>query len=380
METSEKGVRKKRIPLSRPFFDSQELDALREVLESRWVSRGERVRDFEEAVSGYLGGVKAVSAVNCTAALQLALLAIGIKPGEDVLVADYTFPAAGHAVMHCGARPVFVDVRADDFNIDPELIAGKVTKKSRALIVVHAFGFPADMDRIVGIASACNLPVIEDAACALGARYRGRFAGTIASLGCYSFHGRKNITTGEGGMVVSADSELAGRVRRLSLFGAERAFLEETTLQISEFLEAGFNYKISELTAALGLVQLRKNQLIIARKRELARYWNSRLDGIPWLKTPRESADCESSWQSYVIRTDSRKRRDGLIRFLAEAGVEANIGTYASHLQPVYQSTDACPVSRELFDTALSLPLFYELELSEIDYMAELIEKFRARM
>ena len=218
---------KRFIPLTRPYFDSEESNQIQEVLKSGWVSQGPKVQEFEAGIASYLGIKHAIAVANCTSALHLSLLAIGVKQDDEVLVADFTFPATGHAVVYCGARPVFIDIDPRTYNIDPALIEAKVNLKTRAIIPVHTFGQPADMDAILDIASRCDLKVIEDAACALGAKYKDIYAGTMGDIGCFSFHARKGITTGEGGMVVTSNEEMANRIRRLSTFGMTSAWERE---------------------------------------------------------------------------------------------------------------------------------------------------------
>jgi dTDP-4-amino-4,6-dideoxygalactose transaminase len=207
-----------KIPLLRPYFNSEELEEIQKVLDSGWVSQGPKVKEFEEKIAEYLGVKYAIAVTNCTSALHLALLSLGIKKDDEVLVADFTFPATGHSVLYCGANPIFVDVDLKTYNLNPELIEEKISDKTKAIIPVHTFGQPAEMDAIMEIAEDHNLKVIEDAACALGAKYKNKFAGTIGDIGCLSFHARKGITTGEGGMAVTNNKDLADKIRNLSLF------------------------------------------------------------------------------------------------------------------------------------------------------------------
>ncbi|MDG6220369.1 MAG: DegT/DnrJ/EryC1/StrS family aminotransferase, partial [Candidatus Thermoplasmatota archaeon] len=215
-----KGVKdQKQYPLARPYFDSVELDAIKEVLETGWVAQGPKGNVFEKTVAEYTGAKHAVAVSNCTAALHLALLSLGIRKGDEVLVADFTYPATGHSVVYCGAKPVFVDVDARTYNIDPEKAKELITDKTKAIIPVHTFGQPADMAPILELAEKNDIAVVEDAACALGAKYGSKFAGTMGKIGCFSFHARKGITTGEGGMVVTESKSVADLVRKLAVFG-----------------------------------------------------------------------------------------------------------------------------------------------------------------
>ena len=271
-----------KIPLLKPYFDSEEIEEIQKVLDSGWVSQGPKVKEFEDRIAEYLGVKYAIAVTNCTSALHLALLSIGVKEGDEVLVADYTFPATGHAVLYCRAKPIFVDIDLKTYNIHPESIEEKITERTKAIIPVHTFGQPAEMDEIMNIAEDYNLKVIEDTACALGAKYKNTYAGTIGDVGCFSFHARKGITTGEGGMVITDNKTLAAKIRNLSVFGMTSAWDREksTGFIIPEFTEVGYNYKMSDITAAVGVAQLRKLDKIIERKRELAKYWDEKLREI----------------------------------------------------------------------------------------------------
>ncbi len=357
-----------KIPLLKPYFDSEELEEIQKVLDSGWVSQGPKVKEFEDKIAEYLGVKYAIAVTNCTSALHLALLSLGIKKGDEVLVADYTFPATGHSVLYCGAKPVFVDVNLKTYNIDPNLIEGKITERTKAIIPVHTFGQPAEMDTIIEIAEDYNLKVIEDAACALGAKYKYKYVGTIGDIGCLSFHARKGITTGEGGMVVTDDKNLAAKIRNLSVFGMTSAWDREKSAEftIPEFTEVGYNYKMSDITAAVGVAQLKKLDQIIERKRELAKYWDEKLKEIEFIEPPYVSENVKHIYQSYVALVDKRINRNKLIETLMKNGVQTQIGTYASHIQPVYNSNDKCPNSLEIF-RSIALPMYYMLGEEDID-------------
>ena len=366
-----------KIPLLRPYFNSEELEEIQKVLDSGWVSQGPKVKEFEDKIAEYLGVKYAIAVTNCTSALHLALLSIGVKEGDEVLVADYTFPATGHAVLYCGAKPSFIDIDLRTYNINPELIEEKITDKTKAIVPVHTFGQPAEMDEIMEIAEEYNLKVIEDAACALGAKYKNKFAGTVGDIGCFSFHARKGITTGEGGMVVTNNKIFAAKIRNLSVFGMTSAWDREKSDKfiIPEFTELGYNYKMSDITAAVGVAQLRKLDKIIERKRELAKYWDEKLREIEFIKPPYVSENVKHIYQSYVALVDKRINRNKLIETLLKKGIQTQIGTYASHIQPVYNSGDKCPNSLEVFNMSLALPMYYMLKEEDIDVAAAHLKK-----
>ncbi len=364
------------IPLLRPYFDSEEIEEIRNVLDSGWVSQGPKVKEFELLASQYLGVDSSIAVTNCTSALHLALLAHGISKGDEVLVADYTYPATGHSVMYCGASPIFVDVDPGTYNMDPEAMLEKITSKTKAVIPVHTFGQPAEMDEINKIASEKGLVVIEDAACAFGAKYKDSFAGAIGDIGCFSFHARKGLTTGEGGMIATNDEAAATLMRKLSVFGITTAWDREETdsFFIPEFTDVGYNYKMSDITAAVGVVQLRRLNRTIERKRELAKYWDEKIEEIDSIEAPVTSKNSYHIYQSYVSLLDRGVDRNKVIQKLQSKGVQAQIGTYASHIQPVYDSRDLCPNSLDIFNRAIALPMYYGLEEEEINTASSILE------
>lgn len=361
------------IPLFRPYFDSEELNEIKEVLNSGWVSQGPKVKEFEDKVVDYVGTKYAIAVTNCTAALHLALLSLDIGIGDEVLVADYTFPATGHSVLYCGAKPVFVDVHPGTFNIDTDKIEENITENTKAIIPVHTFGQSADMDEVMEIAHTYDLKVVEDAACALGAKYKSNNVGTIGNIGCYSFHARKGITTGEGGMVVTNDKTLAERIRYLSVFGMETSHERESADQITIpiFSGMGYNYKMSDISAAVGVTQMKKIDTIIKRKRELARYYDEILEEIEGVNAPYVNENSTHIYQSYVTLLNKQINRNELINILRKKGIQTQIGTYSSYLQPIYNSKEKCPNSKDVFDRALALPMYYTLQNDEVDFVCE---------
>lgn len=365
-----------KIPLLRPYFDSEEIEEVQKVLDSGWVSQGPKVKEFENKVEEYLCVRYAVAVTNCTAALHLSLLSLDIGKSNEVLVGDYTFPATGHAVLYCGATPIFVDIDSKTYNINPELIEEKITEKTKVIIPVHTFGQSSDMGKIIKIANQYDLRIIEDAACAFGSKYKDEFVGTLGDIGCFSFHARKGITTGEGGMVVTNDKKLAEKIRQLSVFGMQTAWdREQSSFIIPTFTDIGYNFKMSDITAAIGVAQLRKLDKIIEKKGELAKYYDEKLREIELIESPFVSKDVKHVYQSYVALLDKSIDRNKLIEKLGEVGIQTQIGTYASHIQPVYHSKDTCPNSLDVFNRALALPMYYDLTDKNIDIVAINLKK-----
>ncbi len=361
----------KEIRLAKPFFDVDEVEAIREVLESGWVSQGPKVKEFESKCSNYLGVEHAIAVSNCTAALHISLLSIDIEPCDEVLVPDFTFPATGHAVLHSGGNPVFVDVSEQDYNIDLINLKKAITPKTKAIIPVHTFGNPCKMEEIMNFAEENNLFVIEDGACAFGSKRDGKFAGTFGDIGCFSFHARKGISTGEGGLVVTDNQKLASKIRNLSTFGIR--YLPNNGVKFSPpiFENAGFNYKLSDIAASIGICQLNKIEKIIERKISLANYYNQKFSGLDFLQVPIIDVQNRSVFQSYVVNLKEGINRNLVITKLKENGIQSQIGYYASHIQPAYSSKVKCRTSLQLSESTLALPLFYELNENEIDIVVE---------
>ncbi len=355
--------------LNVPFTGEDELREIAAVLESGYLTQGPKGAEFENAVKAVTGSRHAFAMSSATTALHLSLVALGIGTGDEVLVSDFTFPASGNVIIQQGAVPVCVDVLPDTYAMDAADLERRITPRSRAVMVVHPFGLSADMDAIMAVCEKHGLPVIEDAACALGAEYKGRAAGAIGRLGCFSFHPRKSITTGEGGMIMTDDDSLADKVRLLRSHGGMRG------AYAFEFLDAGFNYRLSDVLAALGVAQMRRLPWLLDGKRERAAQLRARLEGIPGLQLPVEPPDCRHTWQSFVcVLGDDLSQHDVITRMRAQ-GVEATMGTYAMHSQPAFRNRFGhqpgdLPVSWHLQQHTLTLPLYPQMTESDLDLVA----------
>ncbi len=362
-----------------PVVDDREVAEVAKVLATGYLTQGPKVAEFEQKVARLLGCRHAFAMSSCTTALHLALVALDIGPGDEVLVSDLTFPATANVVVQQGARPVLVDVQPDTYNMDAKDLEARLTPRSRAVIPVHAFGLAADMDAILEVASRYRLAVIEDAACALMARYRDRMCGTMGDVGCFSFHPRKSITTGEGGMIVTDKEELARRIVLLRSHGGVR---EEFYFR---FEEAGFNYRLSDIQAAVGIAQLVKLDWIIARKRELAARLRERLASSPGVTPPVEPEGYFHSYQSYVVMLDEGLDRDRVIAAMRRRGVETTLGTYALHAQPFFQKAygyipGQLPNSYRIFRQSLTLPFYPQMTSEEMEYVLAALQESLAEV
>ena len=379
-------MEKRSVPLSRLWIDKNELLEVKKVLESGWLTKGPKNQELEKMVTDYLGVEHAICVSSCTTALHLALLSL-IEKGEDitdkeVLVADYTFPATGHAVKYCGLKPVFVDIDPKTYNMDYKDMKRKINKKkTKAIIVVHTFGQSADMDKIMHVANKKNIPVIEDAACALGSKYKGQYCGTIGKIGCFSMHATKGVSTGEGGVIVTNDGLLAIEMKRLSTFGIDRWAKENSErFEPPFFTFIGFNYKMSDLAAAVGIAQFKKLDKIIKKKNSLARYWNKRLKEIDYIDQPyiRKGKGNVHNYQGYCCVVSPVTDRNKLIQLLKDRGIQTQLGTYSSYIQPCYNyQGEPCHTSLDIYNRAIRLPLFYKLKKEEIDYVIDVLKEIR---
>jgi dTDP-4-amino-4,6-dideoxygalactose transaminase len=368
------------IPLTRPWLTEAEAEAAADVIASGWVAQGPRVADFEVAFAARVGSDHGVAVSSCTAALHLALVAAGIGSGDHVVVPSLSFIATSNAVRYVGARPVFADVEESTQNLVPETVEARLTERTRAVVLVDQSGVPADLDRMRALCEPRGIVIIEDAACAVGAMYKGHPVGARASLATFSFHPRKLLTTGEGGMLVTSDATVAARMRRLREHGMDlSAVARHASRQpaIESYLEVGFNYRMTDIQAAVGLVQLAKLDRMLTRRRALAARYQDLLAGLPGLTTIRDPDFGTTNYQGFwVLLPDSFPvSRNDLLRMLAGAGISARRGVMAAHLEPAYcrQPCPPLPVTERITARSLVLPLFHEMTEEQQDRVVSAI-------
>lgn len=356
------------IPLAKPSIGRQEVAGVERVLKSGWLISGPYVEEFERKVARFIGTRHAVAVNSGTAALHTALAACGIRPGDEVLVPSFTFIASANSVLHQGAHPVLVDVDPHTYNIDPAAAEGKITEKTKAIMVVHQFGQPAYMKPLLEICEERRLVLVEDAACAFGAKYDGRRVGGIGDAGCFSFHPRKIITTGEGGMITTNDDEVAKKARQIRSQGMKvETWRREKSKDINlpKFSLLGYNYRMPDVAAAIGLAQLVRVKSFIDRRRKIAKLYDEGLKDIDEISGPKVIDGAFHAYQSYVVRVEMGDR-DRVITELRRRGIASQVGTQAIHLEPLYQAelgykAGDLPGSEEALRKSLSLPIFYDL-------------------
>lgn len=369
------------IPYGRQWLDDEDIQAVAEVMRSDFITTGPKADKFEQEVAEYTGANYAVAVSNGTAALHLACLAAGIQPGDEVITTAMTFAASANCVLYCGGRPVFADIDPITYNIDPKDLRRKITSRTKAVIPVHFTGQPCRMDEIHQLAEEYGLTVIEDGAHALGAAYKGKKIGGLSQMTTFSFHPVKPITTGEGGMVVTNDERLYRRLKLLRSHGITR---EEDLMEKNEGgwyyeqLELGYNYRMTDIQAALGSSQLKKLDRFIAKRREIADTYSRAFAAEPDMILPSVIPEAESGWHLYVIQAAKRDRKE-VYDALRKAGLNINVHYIPVYHHPYYRNhgyADVfCSNAEQLYQRMVSLPIFPALKEEEQEYVIDVVKK-----
>jgi perosamine synthetase len=388
------------VPIARTGLTGAEIQSVLEPLRSGWLVQGPKVRQFEEAWSAFTGAEHSIAVTSCTTALHLSLAALGFGPGDEAIVPAFTWISTANIVEHLGGRVVFADIDLATFNIDPAGIEALITPRTKAILPVHLFGLGAEMEAINAIAERHGLWVVEDAACGFGATVHGRHVGTLGHTGCFSFHPRKAITTGEGGMVTTNDAQLAERLRRLRDHGAAMSDLQRhlgaKPYLLADHPEAGYNQRMTDLQAALGAAQMQRADTIVAERRQLAATYDAAFADLDWLQTPVAPAGYGHGYQSYpclfepeqvCLALDTgnleqlntlHERRNAWMEALQQQGVSTRPATHAVHMLSYYRNkyklrSEQFPAAQAANDCSISLPLFHGMRAEEQQYVIDVV-------
>lgn len=374
------------IQISLPSTGDQEWQAVREPLTTGWLTQGPKVAQFERVFAERHAVTHALATTSCTTALHLILAALGVGPGDEVIVPAFTWVATPNVVLYCGATPVFADVDRGTYNVDPADVARRVTARTKAVIAVHLFGLCADMEALRAAVPA-HIPLIEDAACAAGASYRGRFAGSLGLAAAFSFHPRKSITTGEGGMVTTNDAKLADTVNMLRNHGAsiseEQRHAGPRPYLLPDFNLLGFNYRMTDLQGAVGVAQMTKLDLFIAEREQWARWYAAELAEIPWLRMPQWPVDGAHAWQAFVTYVDPDAApipRNQIMERLQQRGISTRPGTHACHMLGLYRDRfhlepGDFPGARDCDAQTMAIPLHNRMSAEDFQYVASALRE-----
>ena len=379
-------MEKRNIPISLPSMGQEEWEALKTPIESGWITQGPKVKEFETMFAKRHNVKHALAVCNCTTALHLALIACGVKEGDEVIVPAFTWVATANAVMYCKATPVFIDIDTATFNIDITQIKNKITSKTKAIIPVHLFGLCADVNYIKE--NFPDLKIVEDGACAAGAALQGKPAGSLGDIGCFSFHPRKSITTGEGGMLTTNDDGIAQHLDKLRNHGAsvseEQRHNGPKPYILSAFDIVGYNYRMTDLQGALGTVQMKKLDRFIDERQKWADYYSEHLKDIKWLRTPQVPEGYKHGWQSYVVFIDeekSPKKRNEMMEILQQKGISTRPGTHAVHMLGAYANAfnikpSDFPGAYAADQFSMSIPLHNKMVKEDFDYIIDALHSF----
>lgn len=375
----------KLIPVLQPCIGQEEIDAVAEVMRSGWLGLGPKTEQFEKEFASFANSRFSVALNSGTAALHLAMDALDLGPGDEVIVPSITFISTIHAVSYVGATPVFADIEPDTMNLSVEDIERKITDRTKAILVVHLGGHPCDMDAIHELAKSKGIKVVEDAAHACGAFYKGKPIGSVSDITCFSFHAVKNLTTGEGGAITCNTEWMTRKLREKRWVGISKdTWIRSSTDKVYAWQyfvdKVGYKYHMSDMQAAMGIVQLAKIDQLNGRRREIASRYLDELKDISWIEQlPKEQSYAKSSWHLFQIKLHEEQVRDRLISHMREHNIATGVHYYPCHLHPCYVNLKAIvPISSEIWKRILTLPIHPNITDNDMDRIIDTLKKFKA--
>ena len=372
------------IPIAKPYLTKDEAQSAYDTILTGWVTQGPRVEEFEKKFCEYTGADYAVAVSNCTTALHLAMIVAGISKDDEVICPSMSYVATANCIKYVGAKPVFAEIERDTYNISSEHAETLITEKTKAILLVHQIGMPGNIDAFKSLCNKHNIKLIEDAACAIGSSYKGKKIGSHSELVCFSFHPRKVITTGEGGMIATSNPEYYKRMKLLrqhAMSVNDRVRHQSDKVLFEDHLELGYNYRMTDFQAAIGLQQLKKLDWIISKRREIALRYNNELKEIDCIILPEEKEGYFSNYQSfsiYIKETCSISRNE-LMQKLLNAGIASRRGIMTSHRESAYKSDYNeihLPVSEDASDRSIMIPIYIPMESSDIDHVISNLKNF----
>lgn len=373
------------IPIAKPYLTAEDAQAAYDTILTGWITQGPRVAEFEEKFAQYTGARYAVAVSNCTTALHLSMIVAGIGAGDEVICPSMSYIATANSIKYVGAKPVFAEVNPVTYNLDAEDVARRITPRTKAILLVHQIGMPADIDAFSALAQKHNLHLIEDAACAVGSSYKGKKIGSHGSLVCFSLHPRKVISTGDGGFITTDNEAYYNRLRLLRQHGMsinDRVRHESAKVMFEDHVEVGYNYRMTDIQAAVGIQQLAKLDWIVEERRKIAKQYQAAFADIPFIRVPREADGYFTNFQSFSIylKKDCPVSRNDLMQLMLDAGVSTRRGIMTAHRETAYKQECAglsLPVSEDAADNSIILPLYIPMQQSDID---KVIQVFRSSL